>query len=158
MASEKKEEAEKRYVRLSLSCADIAKELGVSESTVYRWKAEGAEKGELSDWDAQRRTYNMSPGEMVAIYAESVKAWLIQIKANPDKLADPKIADALSKHVSVMQKIDTRGQYLGVALDLIKTANEWLAEHAPEVKEAMEKHWESIYQAMVQYSRAKGIL
>ncbi len=158
MASEKKEDAEKMYVRLSASCADIARDLGVSESTVYRWKAEAAEKGELADWDSQRRTYNMSPGEMVALYAESVKAWLVQIKNDPDKLADPKIADALAKHVSVMQKLDTRSQYLGVALDLIKVANDWLTEHKPDIKKSMDPHWESIYQALVQYSSRKGIL
>jgi hypothetical protein len=32
---------------------------------------------------------------------------------NPGLLADGKIADAIAKHASVPQKLDTRSQYLG---------------------------------------------
>ncbi|MDR3356480.1 MAG: DUF1804 family protein [Spirochaetaceae bacterium] len=158
MASgDKRDEAEKLYVRRSMSCRDIAAELGVNEGTVYRWKAEAAEKGEASDWDAQRRVYNMSPREMFAIYAETVKTWISQLQKDPDKLSDGKIADAIAKHVSVLQKLDTRSQYLGVALDLIKIANRWLAENQSELKAKMEPYWESVYQELVKYSTGKGL-
>ena len=78
--TDKRDEAEKLYVRKSMTCPAIAAELGVNDGTVYRWKTEAAEKGEASDWDVQRRTYNMSPRELSAIYAESVKAWMVKIK------------------------------------------------------------------------------
>ncbi len=52
---DKRLEAEKLYVKNGLSCAAIAERLKVSEGSVYRWKTESAEKGEASDWDAQRR-------------------------------------------------------------------------------------------------------
>ncbi|MBN2536393.1 MAG: DUF1804 family protein [Spirochaetales bacterium] len=154
---EKRVEAERMYVREGKTCTAIAKELKINEGTVYRWKAEAAEKDENLDWDVQRRIYNMSPKEMVAMYAESVKAWLLQIKMNPALLSDPKIADAIAKHVSVMQKIDVRTQYLGVAIDLIKIANQYLAENAPELKEKMEPYWDGIYQELVTYSTRKGM-
>ena len=156
--TDKREEAERLYVRQSLTCPAIAEELGVNEGTVYRWKTEAAEKGEALDWDVQRRIYNMSPREMTAIYAESVKAWMIKIKADPALLSDSKIADAISKHISVLQKIDVRSQYLGVALDLIKVINIWLAEKQPDIKTLLEPHWDSIYEALKQYSTKKGIL
>jgi len=155
--NEKREAAEKLYVKGGLTCAAIAAELGVNEGTVYRWKGEAAAKGEAADWDGQRRVYNMSPREMFAIYAETVKAWIVQIKQTPDLLSDGKIADAIAKHVSVLQKLDTRGQYLGVALDLIKVANQWLAENQPEVKTKLDPYWESIYQELVKYSSGKGL-
>jgi transposase len=155
--SDKRDEAEKLYVRQSMSCPAIAAEIGVNEGTVYRWKAEAAEKGEASDWDALRRVYNMSPREMFAIYAETVKAWIAQLQKDPDKLSDGKIADAIAKHVSVLQKLDTRSQYLGVALDLIKIANQWLTENQPEIKTKIDPYWESIYQELVKYSTGKGL-
>lgn len=155
--NDKRDEAERLYVRQSMTCPAIAAELGVNEGTVYRWKTEAAEKGESSDWDTQRRIYNMSPRELTAIYSESVKAWLVKIKQNPDLLADSKIADAIAKHISVMQKIDTRGQYLGVSIDLIKVTNQWLAENQPELKAKLEPYWDNIYQELVNYSTRKGL-
>jgi hypothetical protein len=155
--TDKREEAERLFVRQSMTCPAIAEQLQVDQGTVYRWKAEAAEKGEALDWDVQRRIYNMSPRELTAIYAESVKAWMIKIKANPELLSDSKIADAISKHISVMQKIDIRGQYLGVAIDLIKVINVWLTEHEPELKTKMEPHWDQIYEALKNYTTTKGI-
>jgi hypothetical protein len=156
--NEKREEAEKLYVKDGMACPTIAERLGVNEGTVYRWKSESAGKGEASDWDAQRRIYNMSPREMFAIYAETVKTWIMGVQKNPELLSDGKIADAIVKHVSVLQKLDTRSQYLGVALDLIKTANTWMAENQPELKTKMEPYWENIYQELVKYSTGKGLL
>jgi hypothetical protein len=155
--ADKREEAERLYVRQSMSCPAIAEQLEVDPGTVYRWKADAAGKGEALDWDVQRRVYLMSPRELFAIYAESVKGWMLKIKENPELLSDSKIADAISKHISVMQKIDTRGQYLGVAIDLIKVINVWLAEHEPDLKEKMESHWDEIYEALKQYTTAKGV-
>ena len=129
----------------------------MNEGTVYRWKAEAAGKGEAADWDNQRRVYNMSPREMFAIYAETVKTWITQIRKTPELLQDGKIADAIVKHVSVLQKLDTRGQYLGVALDLIKVANQWLSENHPGIKEKIDPYWEAIYQELVKYSGGKGL-
>jgi transposase-like protein len=154
---EKREEAERRYVRQGQSCPQIAAELGVSDGTVYRWKAEAATQGETADWDAQRRAFNMSPRELVAIYSESLKAWIVKIKQNPEALADSKIADAIVKHISALQKLDNRSQYMGVALDLIQIANRWLGENQSELKAKMEPYWESIYQELAKYSTSKGL-
>jgi hypothetical protein len=157
MAKEdKREEAEKLYVRQSMTCPQIAAELGVNDGTVYRWKAEAAQ-GETTDWDAQRRLLNLSPRELVSIYSETLKAWIVKIKQNPEMLSDPKIADAIVKHISALQKLDNRSQYIGVALDLIKIANQWLAENQPELKAKMEPYWESVYQELAKYSTGKGL-
>jgi transposase-like protein len=155
--NDNREEAAKRYIRKSLTCAQIAGELGVNEGTVYRWKAEAAAKGESSDWDAARRVYNMSPREIAAIYAEGLKTWVVQLKQNPDLYADGKVADAIVKHVSVLQKIDARSQYLGAVLELIETANRWLEKNRPELKEKMSPCWESIYQEMSEQSARKDL-
>ncbi|MHB9292670.1 hypothetical protein Holit_01772 [Hollandina sp. SP2] len=155
MAKEdKREEAEKLYVKDGMTCPAIAERLGVNEGTVYRWKAEAET---TMDWDRQRRVYHMSPRELFAIYAETVKTWIVNLQHNPGLLADGKIADAIAKHVSVLQKLDTRSQYMGVALDLIKIANQWLAENQSGLKAQMEPYWESIYQELAKYSTSKGL-
>ena len=154
---DKREEAERLYVKQPLSCPAIAAELGVNEGTVYRWKAEAAEKGDASDWDVRRRIYNMSPKELTAIYAETLKSFLLKIKANPELLFDPKIADAIAKHISVMQKIDTRSQYLGAITDLIRVTNAWLAENQQELKAKLDPYWDAIYQELVNYATRKGM-
>jgi hypothetical protein len=56
-----------------------------------------------------------------------------------------------------MQKIDTRGQYLGAAIDLIKVTNSWLAENQPELKAKLDPYWDSIYQELAAYSTRKGM-
>jgi DNA-binding transcriptional regulator LsrR (DeoR family) len=158
MAKENKRlEAEKLYVKSGLSCASIAERLDVSEGTVYRWKAEAAEKSEALDWEAQRRVYNMSHRELFAIYTETVKNWIVQIQRNPELLADGKIADSIVKHISVLQKLDTRGQYKGVALELLKIINQWLAENQPELKARLDPYWDSIFEALVEYTADKGM-
>lgn len=154
---DKREEAEKLFVKKAMSCPAIAAELEVNEGTVYRWKSEAAQKGDAFDWDVQRRIYNMSPKELTSIYAETLKSWLIKIKASPELLSDPKIADAISKHISVMQKIDSRSQYLGVITDLIRVTNNWLAENQPELKTKLDPYWDAIYQELVAYSTRKGV-
>lgn len=155
---DKRTEAERLYVKEGKSCTQIAQELDVSEGTIYRWKADAAALGETADWDTARRVYNMSPRELVAIYAEALKQWVVKIKQDPSLLSDGKIADAIAKHVSVLQKLDNRSQYMGVALDLIKIADQWLYEHDSELKAKMEPYWESIYQALSEYCTKKGFL
>jgi hypothetical protein len=91
------------------------------------------------------------------MYAESLKTWLVRIKSNPDLLADPRVADAVAKHIASMRKLDARGQYLGVAVDLIRAANDWLGANQPELQERLAPHWDGIYNALVGYSTSKGL-
>jgi len=156
---DKREEAERLYVRESASCRSIAKRLEVDPGTVYRWKAEAAGKGESEDWDARRRVFHMSPNAMWAIYSECFKAWVMRLRDNPDLLADPKVADAMAKHASIILKLDPRGQYLGVALDLVEIINGWLSENEPELKGRMEGCWDLILEALREYFEdKKGLL
>jgi transposase-like protein len=155
--TEKRAEAESLYVRKSLTVPAIAETLGVDVGTVYRWKADAEKKGDSADWDARRRVFNLSPKELIAIYSETVKDWLIRIKENPDMLSDPKMAYAINTHISTMKKLDTRSQYLGAITDLIKVTNNWLAENQPELKKQLDPYWDSIYQELARYSTNTGL-
>ena len=155
--TEKRAEAERLYVRKSMSCPSIADLLGVDVGTVYRWRVQAADEGGVSDWDTQRGIYNLSPRELAAVYSEMVKTWLITLKANPDLMADGKIADAMAKHISALRKMDTRGQYMGAITDLIEVTNTWLAEHQPELKARLDPYWDSIFEELKEYSTNKGL-
>jgi hypothetical protein len=111
---------------------------------VYRWKSEAAGRGETADWDAARRVYNLSPRELVAIYAEALKKWVVEIKRDPALLSDGKTADAIAKHVSVLQKLDTRSQYLGAVMDVVRLSNEWLSANNPKLQADMAPCWDGI--------------
>jgi hypothetical protein len=155
--TEKRAEAESLYVRKSLTVPAIAEMLDVDAGTVYRWKAEAEKKGDAADWDARRRVFNLSPKELIAIYSETVKDWLIRIKENPDMLSDPKMAYAINTHISTMKKLDTRSQYLGAITDLIKVTNNWLAENQPALKAKLEPCWDSIFHVLEKYSTSKEL-
>jgi hypothetical protein len=151
----KKEEAERLYVKKLKSCPAIAAELGVNEGTVYRWKAEAAGKGEAENWDAKRKNWHISPAELVEIYIETVRDQIVEIKANPALLLNSKAADAFRKHFKNIESLDTRGQYLEAAVDLMKVTARWLAKNQPELKEKMDPYWDSIIEELARYSTRK---
>jgi hypothetical protein len=92
---------------------------------------------------------------MYTLFVEPLKLQLIEIQQNPSRLMDPKAADALSKSVSILEKMDPRDHYRGVILDLIRFINRWLAENQPEAKVIMEKHWEAIFYAVLELPTKK---
>ena len=155
--AEKREQAEKLYVKKLLTCAAIAEELGIDQATVYRWKNDAAKKDSAMDWDAKRRAYNVSPDELKAFFAETLKEMILKIRENPDLLLDSKQMDALIKALKVLQAIDVRGKYISVVLDLVKIINIYLAEHEPEIKSKMESHWDRIYEALVAYATERKV-
>jgi hypothetical protein len=153
----KREAAEKLYVKQSMTCPQIAAELRVNDGTIYRWKAEAAAQGETTDWEARRRAYNLSPRELISIYTESLKILVLKFRENTEMLFDPKNADSIAKHVSVLDKLNNLSNYPGAILDLIKTANRWLEENQPELKVKMEPYWDSIYQELAKTGAKKGL-
>jgi hypothetical protein len=155
---DKRQEAEQLYVRTAMTCPQIAAELRVSEGTVYRWKAASVAQGETADWEARRRAYNLSPGELKSVFSETLKVCFLKIRENPEMLSDPKVADSLYKQVIVLEKLDNRSNYPGAVLDLIGSANRWLAENQPELKVKMEPFWDNIFQELVKDTTKKGII
>jgi hypothetical protein len=141
-----------------MSCPEIAKVLGVDERTVYRWRNDANEKGEKWNWDRKRRLCNTSPQELIGVLSEALIDWILQVDEGSVSLSDPKVADALSKNISSLRKIDNRKQYLGAIHDLIRVANTWLAGNQPELKVKLEPYWDSIFEELANYSTQQGML
>lgn len=153
--TEKRTEARERYITKNISCCAIAKELGLDVRTVYRWKAEDAEKGEGSDWEHLRQIRAMSFMGLQETFREAIVASVAKVKGTPEELMNPKFTDSLSKMLKSMEKIDPRSQYLSAVTDLIKIMNTWLSENKPDLKAQLDPCWEAIYQAFVTYSGKK---
>jgi hypothetical protein len=157
MASAKKRiEAKQRYIRTSMTCAVIAKELQVDPGTVYRWKAEDKEKGETFDWDYQRQLHCTSNDEVAARYRRAMAIMMDRIDKDPTLLADPKTADALAKVKKAMERIDDRSQYLNTIITFVKIADRWLSEYQPELKTKMAPYWDAIIEELKDYATRKG--
>jgi hypothetical protein len=155
--TEKREEAERLYVKKFMSCPAIAAALGINEGTIYRWKAKAAEKGEKENWDAKRRNLRVSARELIELYIDIVKDSFFELKNNPAAIWDSKMADAFTKHVANIRKLDIRGQYMEVALELVKITNRWLAENQPGLRENMAPYWAGIIQAVAEYATGKDL-
>jgi transposase len=74
--TEKRTEAKQLYISQSMSISQIAELLKIDAGTIYRWKAEAAEKGEAQDWDFQRQITALSFYELKTTLKEIRKNFL----------------------------------------------------------------------------------
>ena len=154
---EERAEAEKLYIK-GASITEISERLDIPAQTLYRWRKEAADNGEETDWDNAKELWNMSPAAMTRIYLESIKHWIIELKKNPEKLADPKVADSMTKHIAAIKKLDPGYSYLGAILDLIKVTNQYLNEHDPQLAKKMLKVWPKVKEILEDYATTDGII
>lgn len=85
------------------SAIEIAKILNIGKSTIYRW----INNDELG-FKESKKMASFDAGNMAGIIDESHKKLLIEISENPDKLLDPKTADALLKVSKVLESLGQR--------------------------------------------------
>ena len=85
------------------TAVEIAKELNIGKSTIYRWIS----NDELG-FKESKKMANFNAGDMAGIIDESHKKLLIQISENPDDLLNPKVADALLKVSKVLESLGQR--------------------------------------------------
>ena len=144
---DKKRQARKRYIfeRQSLPTIHIA--LGISESTLRRWKRDA--KAEGDDWDVARSA-NMIAGEgLEAAVSSVIEDFVIQfqtaledLKSDKDIAADRRVklmaslSDALNKMVGAAGRIAPAISELGVAMDMLQRQAEFIRTHFPQHSEA----------------------
>ena len=97
------------------SAIEIAKILNIGKSTIYRWIS----NDELG-FKESKKMASFDAGDMAGIIDESHKKLLIEISENPDKLLDPKTADALLKVSKVLESLGQRKE----KEDLVKQTEE----------------------------------
>ncbi|OHD27473.1 MAG: hypothetical protein A2Y38_09200 [Spirochaetes bacterium GWB1_59_5] len=141
-------EARRLYIEDGLGIQALAERLGVSAQTVYRYKSSDMVKGD--DWERQRNVWNMSPSEISNIYAYALKRLLVKVDADPDLLLNAATADAITKNIKNLQRIDPRHQYIGAVIDLVKAADQFLGERDEKLQGTMRLHWDAIKDRMVE--------
>lgn len=87
------------------STEEIAKELGKSKGTIYRWLKEHRE-----EFEEARKLAEITTDDIGEILDEAHKKVLLDIIENPQNLKDPKIADALIKIANVLEKMNLRAE------------------------------------------------
>ena len=79
---------------------EIAKEIGKSKATIYRWIKENQKA-----FDEARALEEMSAEIVSDVLDNAHKKMLIDIIENPNSLKNPKTADALIKVANVVEKL-----------------------------------------------------
>lgn len=79
---------------------EIAKEIGKSKATIYRWIKENQKA-----FDEARALEEMSAETVSGVLDNAHKKMLIDIIENPNSLRNPKTADALIKVANVVEKL-----------------------------------------------------
>lgn len=79
---------------------EIAKEIGKSKATIYRWIKENQK-----EFDEARTLEEMSTETVSGVLDNAHKKMLVSIIEDPDSLKDPKVADALIKVANVVEKL-----------------------------------------------------
>ncbi len=128
--TENQEKAKELYIK-NRSPDEIAKELNVHPSTVYKWI-----KDEELGFEEAKELANFSVDAMSEMLLEAYKKTILDIKKNPEKLQDSKVADSLLKVVKVIKGLDKNVDYLGIAGDVIKVATKLIREEFEEYFEA----------------------
>jgi transposase-like protein len=135
-------EARRRYVADRQSLPIIALAIGVSESTVARWKRTARSTGD--NWDAARAAGTVAGDGLDTLIADLIQDYVIQHQAAIDALKDAKdmepaeraqilasLADALSKTVSSAGRLSPKLSKLGVAMDVLKLMGDFVTRHYP---------------------------
>ena len=85
------------------SANEIAEALKLGKSTIYRWI-----NNEALGFKESKKMADFNSKDMAGIIDESHKKLLIEISENPDRLLDPKVADALLKVSKVLENLGER--------------------------------------------------
>ena len=96
--------AKKLYAQ-GKTAKEIAGALNKSQGTIYRWIKDNKEI-----FEEARRLANLTLDDMEDILDEANKKVLLDIIKDPEKLKDPKLADALIKIANVLEKIGLRSE------------------------------------------------
>lgn len=151
--NEVKEKAERLYVKEDSSVIEIADKLDIPAQTIYRWMSQVKGK-EGFDWEQRRGYFALSPKALADLYAKKFRRWVSRIQDDTDLMANPQIADAISKHISTLKKLDPRFNYSGAILDVIHISDKYLEENAPKLRKRMKAHWPEIQKGIEEIATA----
>ncbi len=122
--------------------SEIAEELELSISTVYKWIADK----ELS-FKKDKNIANFSVDAMSELLLGAYKEFIVDISENPAQLKNPAVADSIIKITKAIKALEKDVDYLGISADVIKKATELIMEEYPNYIE----NWKEIVPILLEH-------
>ena len=159
--SDLKRKARSEYIYKRKTQAMIALAIGVSASTIRRWKAAAKKRGD--DWDVARAAHMVAGEGLDAVITTVVEDFMIMAQNMIEELKEPNqpldkrvqqitsLADAMNKMTASAGKLAPKISELGVAQDVLRRLIEFVREdypeHAPVMLEILEPFGERLVEA-----------
>ncbi|SDQ17742.1 DUF1804 family protein [Pseudovibrio sp. Tun.PSC04-5.I4] len=140
--ADQKRKARRLFILERQAIPTVAFTIGVSESTLRRWKKEAATNGD--NWDVARSANALAGEGLEAVVATVVEDFVTmfqmtieQIKASgeiepPEKVKlMASLSDAFNKMVSSAGRVAPKLSELGIAQDVLQRLAEFIQKHHP---------------------------
>jgi transposase-like protein len=126
-------DAKRLYCEEMMEIAEISRQRGIPEKTIYRWRKQDAEKG--SDWDKEREEIRITP---LSAYKQSFRALvakLAQLAQDMEKGEKPdyKYLHGITELAGIVRKMGDQVDMLGNVLLAMREFTDFLAERDPAV-------------------------
>ncbi len=122
--------------------SEIAEELELSISTVYKWI-----KDDKLAFEKDKRIANFSVEAMSELLLGAYKEMIVDIAENPLKLQNAGIADSILKVVKAVKSLEKDVDYLGISADVIKKATELIMNEYPKYVD----NWKEIVPRLLEH-------
>ena len=122
--------------------SEIAEELELSMSTVYKWI-----KDEKLGFEKDKRIANFSVDAMSEMLLGAYKEMIVDISENPLKLQNSGIADSVLKVVKAIKSLEKDVDYLGISADVVMKATELIKDEYPNYLE----NWKNIVPRLLEH-------
>jgi hypothetical protein len=139
-----KKQAELLFCLDNLDIPSISKKLSIPSSTIFRWRKD-------EHWDRKKNTCNFSYPELEALYIKKIQVILLEVDSGKIDILNPSTADALSKHFSIIQKINPLKKMYGLILTFVQKLDEYLSENDKALRGKMIHHYDALKETLKNY-------
>lgn len=159
--SDLKRQARSAFIYKRRNMTQIARDLGVSDQTVRRWKKKAKADGD--DWDIARAAHVIAGEGLDATITHVVEEFMLMAQHMIEELKDTdqplekrvsqitSLADAMTKMTNSAGKLAPKISELGVAQDVIRRMTEFVRaefpDHADALLEVIEPFAETLAEA-----------
>ena len=91
------------------------------------------------------------------LYSITLKKVLLEVNKDRSLLLQPGTADAITKSISNLKKLNPKSQMIGIIIDFIKVSDEYLGTQNQDLQKKLRNHWDAIKNLLVEKSQNQGI-
>lgn len=159
--SDLKRQARNAFIYKRRNMTQIARDLGVSDQTIRRWKKKA--KSQADDWDIARSAHVIAGQGMDATISHVLEEFMLLAQHMIEELKDTdqpldkrvsqitSLADAMTKMTHAAGKLAPKVSELGVAQDVIRRMMEFVRvefpKHADAILDVIEPFGETLAEA-----------